>query len=316
LPVAKSAGAMPICLFTSIRPPTDQNSTVYLLDCLQSWRTAGFDTVAVNGPAETEVLRRLGLGIEFAVTAADGKPRIGALLSAIRERFCPFAGIINSDCKIVGYPNIAGNLRAGLERRIALAWRLDVVDGARPKAGRYGFDAFFFDTSILPADDAGFSIGETWWDLWFPLACEACGAKIETLDAPLLMHRAHPQNWSRQQWANNGRLFWTTIGKSGSPSEADLFALNAAIHVRLHGMPQTIPVIGPPDVEEVVRLGGRAMLMAAEMEHLRAELAAMRNSTFWRLTAPLRAAVDFVRHLIGLEKDGRIGFDRPTAGAD
>src|SRR5260370_19644204 len=285
LPTAKSAGgAMPVCLFTSIRPPTDQNSTAHLLDCVQSWRAAGFDAVAVNGPAETEALRELGLGIEFAVTAADGKPRIGALLSAIRARSCPFAGIINSDCKIIGYPNIAGNLRAGLEHRIALAWRLDVVDGAQPKTDRYGFDAFFFDTSILPSDDAGFSIGETWWDLWFPLACEACGAKIETLDVPLLIHRAHPQTWSWQHWENNGRRFWTTIGKPGAPSKTDLHALNAAILVRLHAMPQTIPVIGPPEIEAVLRLGGRAMLWAAEAAPLRAELSKMHNSTFWRLT--------------------------------
>jgi hypothetical protein len=295
LATAESAGhVMPICLVTSIRPPSDEGSTAYLRDCLQSWRAAGFDTVAVNGPAETEALRRLDLGIEFAVTSGDGKPRIGALLSAIRERSCRFAGIINSDCKIIGYPNIAGNLRAGLERRIALAWRLDVADGAKPKADHYGFDAFFFDTSILPSDDAGFSIGESWWDQWFPLACEACGANIETFDVPLLIHQAHPQNWSWQQWENNGRRFWTTIGKPGSPSKTDLHALNADIQARLHAMPQTIPVIGPPEIEAVLRLGGRAMLVAAEAGHLRAELARMHNSTFWRLTAPLRAAVNLI----------------------
>jgi hypothetical protein len=110
-----------------------------------------------------------------------------------------------------------------------------------------------------------------------------------------LIHRAHTRNWSWQQWEKNGRRFWEIIGKPGSPSKTDLHALNAAILLRLHGMPQTIPVIGLPDIEDLLRLGGRAMLGAAEAEYLRAELAIMRNSTFWRLTAPLRAAVDFIR---------------------
>jgi hypothetical protein len=63
-----------ICLFTSIRPPADAEATSYLRDCLDSWRTAGFDTVAVNGAAEVEALRCLDLPIEFSVAATDGKP--------------------------------------------------------------------------------------------------------------------------------------------------------------------------------------------------------------------------------------------------
>src|SRR5260370_2082370 len=103
-----------ICLFTSIRLPTDPEAISYLRDCLNSWRTAGFDAVAVNGPAETKALRCLDLPVEFAVTAADGKPRIGTILSAILARGCRFAGIINSDCRIIGYPNAAAGLQAGL----------------------------------------------------------------------------------------------------------------------------------------------------------------------------------------------------------
>jgi len=64
----------PICLFTSIRPPADTKAASYLRDCLRSWRAAGFDAVAVNGPAETEALRDLELPIEFAVTSTEGKP--------------------------------------------------------------------------------------------------------------------------------------------------------------------------------------------------------------------------------------------------
>src|SRR5258707_15834378 len=112
-----------ICLFTSIRPPAGAEATSYLRDCLNSWRTAGFDTVAVNGPTETEALRCLDLPVQFAVTAADGKPRIGTILSAIRTRGCRFASIINSDCRVIGHPNAAARLQAGFGRSAVLASR-------------------------------------------------------------------------------------------------------------------------------------------------------------------------------------------------
>jgi hypothetical protein len=73
-------------LFTSIGPPIDAAELAYLCDCLNSWRSSGFGPVAVNGPAENEALRQLDLPIEFAPLPADGKPRIGDLLSAVRER--------------------------------------------------------------------------------------------------------------------------------------------------------------------------------------------------------------------------------------
>src|SRR5579871_525181 len=117
-----------IQLFTSIRPPADAEGISYLRDCLTSWRAAGFEPVAVNGPVEAEALRQLGLPVEFAIRATDRKPRIGDFFAAIRQRSCRFAGIINSDCRMMGYPGLAARLREQLEGRAVLAWRLDVSD--------------------------------------------------------------------------------------------------------------------------------------------------------------------------------------------
>src|SRR4029077_6251050 len=97
-------------LFTSIKPPTNLRELASLSDCLDSWRAAGFRPVAVNGPRETETLRTLDLRIEFVPLPIDGKPRIAAFFSAIRESGARFAGIINSDCRIVRYPNLAAQL--------------------------------------------------------------------------------------------------------------------------------------------------------------------------------------------------------------
>jgi hypothetical protein len=317
-----------ICLFTSIRPPVDAEATSYLRDCLDSWRMAGFDSVAVNGAAETEALRCLDLPIEFAVTATDGKPRIGTMLSAIRARGCRFAGIINSDCRIIGYPNVAANLQAGLDRTAVLAWRIDLGDDLKPTTMRGGFDAYFFDTEVMPRDDCGFSIGDPWWDYWFPLACEMSGARVETLAVPLLTHKAHPANWSEQSFIRGTYRFWaafqswhdasalpqsllaqipTALRLDRTPSAYRLQCLfGTIIPAWLHdSRPQTIAIMGPEaaEIERVLRFGGRAMLKAScEME-----LAEIRGSTSWRMTAPLRAAVTAARHFTSIFRARRKG---------
>jgi hypothetical protein len=322
-----------ICLFTSIRPPADAEATSYLHDCLNSWRKAGFDAVAVNGRADTEALRRLDLPIEFAVTATDGKPRIGAIMSAIRARGCRFAGIINSDCRIINYPNVAANLQMGLERAAVLAWRIDLGPDLKPTTMRGGFDAYFFDTEVMPRDDCGFSIGDPWWDYWFPLACEMNGARVETLGVPLLTHKAHPANWSEQSSIRGTYRFWAAFQawhRAGALPKSLLAQIPAALWLGrtpsayqlqcifgttipawLHdGRPQTIPIMRPEaaEIERVLRFCGRAMLKAS----CEAELAEIRNSTSWRMTAPLRTAVTAARHLTSVLKARRKG--RATTG--
>jgi hypothetical protein len=319
----------PICLFTSIRRPADAEAASYLRDCLHSWRMAGFDTVAVNGPAEIEALRGLDLPIEFAVTATDGKPRIGTILSAIQARGCRFAGIINSDCRVLRYPDLADNLKAGLERSAILAWRLDVSDDAKPAPMRFGFDAYFFDIEVAPRDDAGFSIGEPWWDLWFPLACELSGARVETLAVPALTHKIHPANWHERNWFLGGQRFWAAFQtgrrydaipkslraripadwwKQDTLSPTRLGELSLLIPAWLHDCrPQTTSILGMAgaDVENILRLGVRAMLAESHAASLAEELADLRNSTFWRLTAPLRTAVEAGRYFTSTLKARR-----------
>src|SRR5215471_12177040 len=208
-------------IFTSIKPPTNPQNVSYLRDCLNSWIAAGFDPVTVNGPSETVILRKLDLPARLLALPVDGKPRVGVMLSIIGKAGAPFAGIINADCKLIGYPDIAGRLEAGLDGRIVLAWRLD-DDNGQLSASPYGFDAFFFDTRYLPPDDLGFSIGDAWWDIWFPLACEAQGAIIEAVKTPILTHKVHPLNWNFDQYDENGRRLWAALRKPGIPSHAEV----------------------------------------------------------------------------------------------
>jgi hypothetical protein len=301
-------------LFTSIRPPASADELAYLRDCLNSWRGAGFAPIAVNGPNEIERLRELDLPVEFAPLPTDGKPRIGAILSAIRETGAPFCGIINSDCKIIGYPDLAANLAAGLKGRVAAAWRLD-IDGPRVEsaAQKYGFDAFFFDTAAMPDDDCGFSIGEAFWDTWFPLACEAAGARVEAIEVPLLTHRIHPTNWSDGDWLRGARRFWPAfqgwharglIAKEllarlptawlpkPTLSFVQFRCVGAAISTWLHeDRLQTVALLPPEmsEVEAMLRLGSRALFDAAEFRIVKYVLR--------RMIKPLRIAISVFREI-------------------
>jgi hypothetical protein len=141
------------------------------------------------------------------------------------------------------------------------------------------------------------------------------GARVETLAVPLLTHKAHPANWNEQSFIRSGYRFWAAfqgwyqrgvlpesllaqipIGwrLDGRPSVDQLGHLCSIIPAWLHdSRPQTIAIMAPEaaEVEAVLRLGGRAMRLAEVAQIAKAELAEIRNSTSWRITAPLRAAV-------------------------
>jgi hypothetical protein len=280
---------VPFPLFTSIKPPTDADELSYLCDCIASWRATGFTPVAVNGPNEVKELQELHVPIEFVRLPIDSKPRIGAILQAVRDSGAPVAGIINSDCQIMADPLLASRLVGRLDRTCVLAWRVDVGEGIKPAATSHGFDCYFFDTRCLPEDDRGFSIGATWWDYWFPVACEVAGARLETLAFPLLTHRVHPVAWSRRNWETGAQRFWTALRewKPAEPGPDSLFAaipphwwnkpkLGAIDVARLSlitpkwffkARPQRRSIL-PSEVaavEVVAAMGGRALLDAADL---------------------------------------------------
>lgn len=292
---------MPFPLFTSFKRPADDRTQ----SCMSSWKKAGFDIVTVDGPG-------------------GSKPRIGTILSAIRESGAGCAGIINADCKITGYPGLADNL-SGLKEIVIPVSRVDIdADGSNPQMP-LGWDAFFFDTTILPKDDLDFSIGDPWWDIWFPLACAMQGAQIEMLAAPLLTHCRHPQNWSWIRYVEAGNRFnselrkWCRRCDTLCPESIrgavlddwnihwlgreQLDNLNILINRILQERQSRTVSILPPDmadVEAMLRLGWVAMSDAAALARIKLELAAIRNSTSWRITAPLRLTMTAARALAGV----------------
>jgi hypothetical protein len=319
-------------LFTSIKLPTNAGELAYLSDCLDSWRAAGFHPIAVNGPMETETLRKLDLGIEFAPLPSDGKPRIGSIFSAIRESGARFAGIVNSDCRIVRYPDFPAKLKVGLDLALVLARRIDLNADLKPTATqRGGFDAFFFDTNIVPRDDRGFSIGEPWWDHWFPLACEMNGARLETLTVPLITHKNHPEKWSEQDFVRAGHRFWGTLQQwhqrgdmpkslsakmpAGLEFSSNTLSMDQLGHLTdvapiwlFYCRPQSVTVLEPEagELETLLGYGGHFLYelarTQAELARTQSALDQICNSRGWRTTAPLRRGAGALREIAAIRR--------------
>jgi hypothetical protein len=144
------------------------------------------------------------------------------------------------------------------------------------------------------------------------------GAKVETLSLPLLTHRSHPENWSDRNFIDAGRRVWDTLQNwhrrgdlpesllarvptqlrfGHTPSNEQLRYLASVPPFWFFDCrPQTIAVMAPEvaEIETMLRFGGRSLfneVKFAQLEDIRNSFEDIRNSTFWRLTAPARRIV-------------------------
>jgi hypothetical protein len=203
-------------LFTSI-PPTIKRlaadgvtdiGSAYQRECVHSWKAAGFKVVSINPQSEEDEISRLGLDIDFIFSDKPGIPTIDNIMFEIKKRRPRYCGIINADCKIIDYPEVALALRSELDGACTISERVDVDAEGRPSRVP-GFDLFLFNgESISNIDHCPFRIGDTWWDYWFPTALAAKGYTIRNLSIPLLTHLTHDRNWDVDRWRHNAQVFW------------------------------------------------------------------------------------------------------------
>jgi len=320
------AGRSAFPLLTSVPPHLSGEALARQRDIIASWRAAGFKPISVNGPSEIARLAALHLDIEIEPISEDGKPFISDILAAIKKRGCARAGIVNADCEVLGYPDLALRLAAAPENSVLYAERVDIGDDRLPTLGECnGFDAFFFDTSILGTiNDRHFRLGETWWDYWLPLRLAAEGATLGNIDVPLIRHRRHPTRWNEEQWVRYARHMCTSLKEWSAQNTLTSFlsSLNGIQHLTR------------PDLEDLSKIGAacfewlrtrklprkmaflpnemgsvEALLQDAyrsfssrdlavdktELAAAKAELAAFKASTSWRITEPLRQFVSLLR---------------------
>ncbi len=303
-------------LFTSVPPHLSGRAIVQQREVFASWRAAGFEPISVNGPSEIVRVEALGLGVEIEPTSEDGKPCVSDIVTAIRKRGGERAGIVNADCKIHGYPDLSLKFAAALRNSVLYAERVDVGDDWLPTIGECaGFDAFFFDVGVLrPVNNRHFRLGEPWWDYWFPLQLAVNGARLGCLDMPLLHHRRHQARWNPQDWDWHARnvcsVFQQWSGQrtlmpflSSFNGIQDLSKLDRDESVKIGAacfqwlrtrklehqlslLPNEIS-----NIEAILRDAYLTFIRIAELPAARAELAAIKASTSWRITAPLRQVV-------------------------
>jgi len=316
-----STGPRPFPLMTSVPPHLSGQALAQQRDIIASWRAAGFKPISVNGPSEIGRLEALGLDIEIEPASEDGKPLIGDILAAVKKRGCLRAGIINADCKVLGYPDLALRLAAALDKSVLYAERVDVSDDRLPTMGECtGFDAFFFDVGILGAiRDRHFRLGETWWNYWFPLRLAADGAALGNIVVPLIQHRRHQAQWSEEQWVRHARHMCTAlrawseqnaltsflssldgIQHLKKPDVDQLSTIRAACFewLRAQRLPRKMAFLPGEmgSIEALLRDGYRSSSCRGDLAAARAELAALKASRSWRITAPLRQVADLLRH--------------------
>jgi hypothetical protein len=212
-------------LFTSISPQLSGAELEHQKYCIASWRSAGFKVTTVNGRSEVARIGALQLDVEILTAAQDEKPLVLDILSCIATKGCRYAGIINADCALLPYQKPSKRLIKYLDNTLVLAERVDVDDLLIPQPDSCGgFDAFFFDTSVLPSDFCPtFRIGVPWWDYYLPIAVAAQGGRVVNLMTPFLVHRVHKRSWTGAERQRMGQEFWRFL-KRCRTSKPELFS--------------------------------------------------------------------------------------------
>ena len=212
-------------LFTSISPQLSGAELEHQKYCIASWQSAGFKVTTVNGRSEVARIEALQLDVEILTAAQDEKPLVLDILSCIATKGCRYAGIINADCALLPYQKPSKRLIKYLDNTLVLAERVDVDDLLIPQPDSCGgFDAFFFDTAVLPSDFcATFRIGVPWWDYYLPIAVAAQGGRVVNLMTPFLMHKVHKRSWTGDERQRMGQEFWRFL-KRCRASKPELFS--------------------------------------------------------------------------------------------
>lgn len=231
-------------LFTSI-PPNSNFEPI-----IENWRSSGFRVVSINCAREAAQLP----GIDtIAIDTEERKLPINVMLNAIREAGEPFAGLINADCKFLA-PVDFDTIRDCARRSIILAERIDVDDqGAPALFTPKGFDAMFFDTSVIGdlKENNAFRIGLPWWDYWLPTAFQYAGFQVKKFECPILAHEVHPVQWNdRYTFMMLDEDFRADFPDHPAASLGDKFA--TIVYRDLLKSPTVSATQIPPDVAKII----------------------------------------------------------------
>jgi hypothetical protein len=186
----------------------------YQKECINSWRDAGFNIISINPENEIDALVTKGYNIKFVSNGnLEGRTKFATFFSCIIDSKEPICGLINADCFLMNPCDVAIDRVLGAAGgSIVLLERLNIDPVTMKSMGKAasGFDAFFFDTRFVTNLDYAdeWTIGEPFWDYWFPFFLHVSGASLKVAESTILVHLNHEVNWNMGDWRASGfKLF-------------------------------------------------------------------------------------------------------------
>jgi hypothetical protein len=205
-----------VTLFTSLPPGTTRIvnghdfGPAYQRACIDSWIAAGFDVVSLNPESEIAQLRKYDFPISYLVSP-NPRPQIIEFLTEAGRSPSELTGIINADCLLLSYPAFVQSILSGARDGLVMIERINIDPNSLLPTGQacLGFDAFFFNKADAArvTIDPDLSVGQPWWDYWFPMEFAVSDVKLLRPQSPVILHLDHEQGWSQDRWLHYGRKF-------------------------------------------------------------------------------------------------------------
>lgn len=193
---------------------------------IRSWRAAGFSPVSINTAAE----HAANPGLRAALSEAEVEtvvlqdrhhgvlcPINGFLQAIVAHASAGPVAITNADIFLADAESLAASVTSLTPSQFLLGQRMDVA--RLPERGStaasdggvvnfHGFDFFAFDTAsiapCLPFLEGELSLGQPFWDHFFPLALMATGASPRLVDPASIRHATHALGWSALAYCDLG----------------------------------------------------------------------------------------------------------------
>lgn len=181
--------------------------------CLDSWRKFGLSIIAVNQPAEMELLQdaypQVDRWIENDVPNENYERHMQRIkhLANVATVIDQTILLINSDIEIYGGQGMITGPMAEGKQVVGIRWNYPENDYESAERERWGLDAFSFTPELarsLPELDL--TIGRPMWDYWIPLHSRISNQPMEFIGQRLFYHQSHNILWSQDDWHKGAKI--------------------------------------------------------------------------------------------------------------
>ena len=189
------------------------------IQAVESWAACGLKVLSFNSPSEIEQLRDRYPSVEFVPVyhTMEGVQKvpyvpISAFIEYAKRNEVGQIMLINSDIAINDPNGLVRNYCGRAHDGLIFANREDHNGDGNGKRYIHGFDVFIIHSNHYHLiTQSMFCMGQTWWDYWIPFQFIMAKVPITLVKEPLFFHRAHPIQYSGQEWVRMTEHFqWMT----------------------------------------------------------------------------------------------------------